>query len=128
MLRHLREFGFGRRTMGELIEAEAAEMVTAFRKKVGTEVAMHDAFGVYILNTLWSMMAGIRYTDDDMELKKLQSLLTELFANIDMVGCLFSQFPMLRFIAPEMSGYKQFIYIHQRVWEFLKVKSILLWT
>ena len=84
---------------------------------------MQDAFGVYVLNTLWSMMAGIRYSHTDNELKKLQGLLTELFANIDMVGCLFSQFPVLRFLAPEMSGYKQFIYIHQKLWEFLKVTS-----
>jgi hypothetical protein len=82
---------------------------------------MHSAFGVYVLNTLWSMMAGIRFRHSDLELKNLQGLLTELFANIDMVGCLFSQFPMLRFLAPELSGYKQFINIHQRVWKFLKV-------
>jgi hypothetical protein len=86
-------------------------------------IAMHNAFGVYIINTLWSMMAGIRFSHSDLELKKLQSLLTELFSSIDMVGCLFSQFPMLRFLAPELSGYKQFIYIHQRVWEYLKVSS-----
>ncbi|XP_047115409.1 probable cytochrome P450 303a1 [Schistocerca piceifrons] len=127
VLRHLREFGFGRRTMAELVEAEAGELVAAMRSRVGTQetgavVAMHDVFGVYVLNTLWSMLAGIRYSADDLELKRLQGLLTELFANIDMVGCLFSQFPMLRFIAPELSGYKQFIYIHQKVWEFLKAE------
>lgn len=47
--------------------------------------------------------------------------MTELFANIDMVGTLFSQFPFLRHIAPERSGYKQFISIHERLWRFLKV-------
>nr|CAD7198873.1 unnamed protein product [Timema douglasi] len=126
VLRHLREFGFGRRTMGELIEAEAGQMVRMFREKLrdspgpGAVVSMHDVFGVYVLNTLWSMMAGIRYSPDDLELKKLQDLLTELFAKIDMVGCLFSHFPVLRFIAPELSGYKQFLYIHQKLWVFLK--------
>jgi hypothetical protein len=84
-------------------------------------MSMHNAFGVYVLNTLWSIMAGIRFSHSDLELKKLQGLLTELFANIDMVGCLFSQFPVLRFLAPELSGYKQFLYIHQRVWNYLKV-------
>nr|CAD7426505.1 unnamed protein product [Timema monikensis] len=128
VLRHLREFGFGRRTMGELIEAEAGQMVRMFREKLrdspgpGAVVSMHDVFGVYVLNTLWSMMAGIRYSPDDLELKKLQDLLTELFAKIDMVGCLFSHFPVLRFLAPELSGYKQFLYIHQKLWVFLKVE------
>jgi hypothetical protein len=86
-------------------------------------MSMHDAFGVYVLNTLWSIMAGIRFSHSDLELKKLQGLLSELFANIDMVGCPFSQFPVLRFLAPELSGYKQFLYIHQRVWNYLKVNS-----
>jgi uncharacterized protein YpbB len=85
---------------------------------------MHNAFSVYILNTLWSILAGIRFSHSDTELKKLQGLLTELFANIDMVGCLFSQFPMLRFLAPKLSGYQQFMYTHQKVWTYLKVSPI----
>lgn len=84
-------------------------------------IEMADAFGVNVLNTLWMMMASIRYSYEDQELKRLQNLLTELFANIDMVGTLFSQFPILRHVAPEASGYKQFINIHQKVWTFLKV-------
>ncbi|XP_067003245.1 probable cytochrome P450 303a1 [Anabrus simplex] len=125
VLRHLRDLGFGRRTMSQLIEEESAELLASFREKVmaspgGAVVPMNDTFGVAVLNTLWLMLAGIRYSPDDIELKKLQNLLTDLFANIDMSGCLFSHFPLLRFIAPELSGYKQFMTIHQKVWHFLK--------
>lgn len=130
VLRHLREFGFGRRTMAQLVEDEAVELVNVFIKKFkdkeeneGIIIQMNDAFGVSVLNTLWSMLAGIRYSHEDKELKTLQNLLTELFASIDMVGALFSQFPILQFIAPEVSGYKQFIHIHQEIWHFLKVCS-----
>ncbi|KDR10510.1 probable cytochrome P450 303a1 isoform X2 [Zootermopsis nevadensis] len=128
VLRHLKEFGFGRHTMAELVEEEAGQLVQAFQQKLqgsqnaGVVMPMHNAFGVYVLNTLWSMMAGIRFSHSDLELKMLQGLLTELFANIDMVGCLFSQFPMLRFLAPELSGYNRFINIHQRVWKYLKAE------
>ncbi|XP_063239979.1 methyl farnesoate epoxidase [Bacillus rossius redtenbacheri] len=122
VLRHLREFGFGRRTMAQMVEEEAAHMVAALRARAGSVLPMHDAFGVYVLNTLWSMMAGVRYSADDTELKKLQGLLSELFANIDMVGSLFSQFPLLRFLAPELSGYKQFLFIHHKLWKFLKAE------
>ncbi|KAK6627540.1 hypothetical protein RUM44_010018 [Polyplax serrata] len=123
VLRHLREFGFGRRTMSGLVEDEASELVKYFKARVaeGNNILpMRDAFGVYVLNTLWSMLAGIRYSPEDLELKKLQNLLTELFANIDMVGCAFSQFPILRYVAPEASGYNQFVQIHRKVWTFLK--------
>ncbi|BET00075.1 cytochrome P450 [Nesidiocoris tenuis] len=127
VLRHLRDFGFGRRTMAELVEHEAEHLVEYFKQKVnaqegGAIIEMADAFGVNVLNTLWMMMASIRYSYEDQELKKLQNLLTELFANIDMVGTLFSQFPFLRHVAPEASGYKQFINIHQKVWHFLKAE------
>lgn len=127
VLRHLREFGFGKRTMAELVQEEAVQLVEVFKEKIarskngkGEIFGMRDAFSVGVLNTLWSMMASKRYEADDKELKDLQALLTELFANIDMVGALFSQFPFLRYIAPEASGYKSFVKIHQRVWTFLK--------
>ena len=127
VLRHLREFGFGRRTMAELVEAESEQLVTGFKNKlIGSEdtgkvLEMSDAFSVNVLNTLWMMMASIRYSPEDKELKKLQNLLTELFASIDMTGALFSQFPFLIHVAPKLSGYKDFLSIHQRVWSFLGV-------
>lgn len=50
--------------MSGLVEDEASEMVKFFRKKLQSKdhiIPMRDAFGVYVLNTLWSMLAGIRY-------------------------------------------------------------------
>lgn len=115
--------------MAELVQEEAVQLVEDFKEKIaksqngnGEVFEMRDAFSVGVLNTLWSMMASKRYNADDIELKNLQALLTELFANIDMVGALFSQFPVLRFIAPEASGYKSFVNIHQQVWKFLKAE------
>lgn len=129
VLRHLREFGFGKRTMAELVQEEAVQLVEDFKEKImnskdgkGEIMEMRDAFSVGVLNTLWSMMASKRYNAEDKELKDLQALLTELFANIDMVGALFSQFPFLRYIAPEASGYTTFVNIHQQVWKFLRAE------
>lgn len=36
-----------------------------------------------------------------------------------MIGAPFSHFPILRFIAPEISGYNKFVKIHQELWTFL---------
>jgi hypothetical protein len=39
VLRHLKEFGFGRRTMAELVEEEARQLVQAFQKRLeGSQV------------------------------------------------------------------------------------------
>lgn len=125
LVRHLKEFGFARRGMVDMIQNEAEHLFDDFRSIVvaanggPAAVKMQDAFGPYILNTLWTMMAGIRYSRDNLQLKHLQKMLHTLFLNIDMSGCLFSHFPLLRFIAPNISGYKQFVDIHDMMHSFL---------
>lgn len=131
LVRHLKEFGFARRGMVEMIQSEAehlyedfCEMVDVADKdsgggSVGALVTMQDAFGRYILNTLWTMMAGIRYGKRNVQLLELQRMLHKLFTNIDMMGCLFSHFPLLRFVAPVYSGYKEFVEIHETMHAFL---------
>ncbi|KOC61548.1 putative cytochrome P450 303a1 [Habropoda laboriosa] len=120
VLKHLRDFGFGRKSMAMIIEEEAVWLVEHFKKLIGMVIPMDDAFGVTVLNTLWRMMAGKRFNLDDKELTYFQRILTKLLREIDMIGAPFGHFPILRFIAPEMSGYKSFLEIHQQLWKFLK--------
>uniref|UniRef100_A0A182YQN3 Uncharacterized protein n=1 Tax=Anopheles stephensi TaxID=30069 RepID=A0A182YQN3_ANOST len=124
IVRHLKEFGFARKGMTEIIQNEAAQIRKDFEDLVaqgnGTAtVQMQGAFSVYVLNTLWLMMAGVRYSKDNSDLRYLQSLLHELFTNIDMMGALFSHFPYLRFVAPRLSGYQQFVEIHECMHKFI---------
>ncbi|XP_017755180.1 PREDICTED: methyl farnesoate epoxidase [Eufriesea mexicana] len=192
VLKHLREFGFGRRSMATIIEEEGRSLVEHFKKLInekhnnqinesktcynnndhnngkiyklikkdkpnelesidkytkskkqikasdlyinadeymevkmaqpspGVVISMHDAFGVTVLNALWRMMAGKRFNIDDKELTYFQRILTRLLKEIDMIGAPFGHFPLLKFIAPEMSGYKSFLETHQQLWKFLK--------
>lgn len=126
LLRHLKEFGFGRQGMGEIAVTEALHMVKDVMDIIDSNnnragvVQMHNFFNTYILNTLWTMMAGLRYKASDPQMKILQGLLFDLFAAVDMVGTVFSHFPLLSVIAPTMSGYKDFIRTHKRIWKFLR--------
>ncbi|XP_076622110.1 putative cytochrome P450 303a1 [Colletes latitarsis] len=97
-----------------------AEVRKMIESSNGIVIPMNNAFGVTVLNTLWRMMAGKRYNIDDEELNYLQWILTKLLKEIDMIGAPFGHFPILRFIAPEMSGYKSFLETHQQLWKFLK--------
>ncbi|KAK0176822.1 hypothetical protein PV328_000926 [Microctonus aethiopoides] len=158
ILRHLRDFGFGKNNMAAMIEEEAiqnikkksienwdsisnilkpenstkcmkiedmymkAEDYAEVRKVAQSTqmiVQMDEVFGVPILNTLWRMMAGKRFNQDDKKLNHLQKILTTLLIDLDMIGCLFGHFPILRFIAPETSGYKKFMETHRELWAFL---------
>lgn len=131
VLRHLKDFGFGRHTMASLVEEEAADIVNTFESiinkngKNGEEIEMSHAFSVNVLNTLWMMMAGKRFTPQEQRLKELQFLLTDLLSSTDMVGALFSQFPVLQYLAPELSGYNKFLNLHKQLWAFLKVSLTL---
>ncbi|XP_044732290.1 probable cytochrome P450 303a1 [Chrysoperla carnea] len=125
-LRQLHEFGYGSRNMSSLVEDECAQLMKDVKEKLAESnknqavLQMDTFFGVYVLNTLWTMMASIRYNADDKELGLLQNLLNDLFENIDMVGSLFSQFPILQYVAPESSGYNFFIEIHKNIWKFIR--------
>ncbi|KAM3955653.1 putative cytochrome P450 303a1 [Aphomia sociella] len=124
LLKHLKEFGFGKRGMGDIACFEGSHMVEDVQNAIGTGkgavIQMHNFFNTYILNTLWTMMAGIRYNPTEPEMRVLQDLLFELFATVDMVGATFSHFPILSVIVPNISGYRGFIKTHKKIWAFLR--------
>lgn len=126
LIKHLKEFGFGRKGMGHIAQSEATHMVKDVIAMAGIDdnnsvpLQMHNFFNTYVLNTLWTMMAGLRYEAFDPQMILLQAMLFDLFKAIDMVGTLFSHFPILSIIAPTTSGYKDFMRIHKRIWLFLR--------
>jgi cytochrome P450 len=114
--------------MHDICEKEAEFCLNDFRKLIANSggkcalVSMPNILSLYIINPLWQFMSGIRYDADNDELKLLQKLLTELFKSIDMMGCLFSHFPALQYIAPEASGYKSFIKCHNNIHRFMRME------
>lgn len=61
----LRQMGLGRSSMIEHIEREAADMLTHFRKISnggGAIIEMQHAFDIPVLNILWALVAGYRYS------------------------------------------------------------------
>jgi cytochrome P450 len=122
----LKEFGYARKGMREICENEAEFCLNDIKRLVAEQGGKHatvvlpNFFSVYILNTLWLMMAGIRYDSDNGDLKLLQELLTDLFASIDMMGALFSHFPFLIKVAPEASGYNNFVSCHNKIHAFVR--------
>lgn len=101
------------------VKAEDYAEVRKIAQSTEMIIQMDEVFGVPILNTLWRMMAGKRFNQDDKQLKHLQRILTILLDEVDMIGCLFGHFPILRFIAPVASGYKKFMETHKELWAFL---------
>ena len=76
-LRHLRDFGFGKNTGEELITNEMKEFIQRLDKNVGKPVSVKRSFNLAILNTLWMIMSGVRYEQDDPRLWSVLKLLDE---------------------------------------------------
>jgi cytochrome P450 len=125
----MKDFGYGRKGMREICEAEIAHCVEDMNRIIDRSgrggsvvIKLKNHFNVYVSNTLWQLMAGKRYDIDDPDMLTMQRILSELFASIDMKGATFSHFPLLRFIAPKMSGYKFFIDAHYNFHNFVGVE------
>ena len=67
-LRHLRDFGFGKTTGEELITNEMKEFIQGLEKQIGKPFSVNRSFGVAVLNTLWMILSGVRYEQDDPRL------------------------------------------------------------
>nr|XP_023019296.1 probable cytochrome P450 303a1 [Leptinotarsa decemlineata] len=122
-VKQLREFGFGTKNMSTLVEEEAQELVEyifrTIRNNDSTLFNIQSLLTVHILNSLWKMLAGVRYSAEDGKMRELQDILSELFRSLSMVGTTFSHLPILRYLAPERSGYNLYVNSHNRIWEFL---------
>lgn len=122
-IQHLKKFGLGRKEMEEQIQEETRDLIRVIRSelKEENEIYMNTLFDTSVLNVLWAMMAGERFQLDDERLKKLLEIMHDAFRITDISGGMLNQLPLLRFIAPNATGYNKLMEILTRMWEFLEV-------
>lgn len=77
---------------------------------------------VSALNTIWTLLAGERFSINDKKLSKLLRLVNAGFRLIDMTGGTLNKMPFLRFVAPSWSGYNCLKEIVDEIMEFLQVR------
>ena len=84
--KYLRAFGFGQPTMQEDLLCEAKALVNNLgcKGKNGKPVTMHTAFDVAVLNALWTMLGGFRFSYDDPDLLRVQDVVHDAFRCISL--------------------------------------------
>ena len=81
-IRTLRDFGFGKqKSMEETLQDEIEDLIQSLSAQLSSGnniVNMKQYFTISVLNILWSMMAGYRFSRDDVKLHNLLHLLDRL--------------------------------------------------
>uniref|UniRef100_A0A1B0C9Q4 Protein tweety homolog n=2 Tax=Lutzomyia longipalpis TaxID=7200 RepID=A0A1B0C9Q4_LUTLO len=107
-MKRLKSLGFGCAAMQEMIENELVK----FKEVVDREMAVEGCLwpgkflATFVMNVLWKLVAGNEEIDGHSIMsKELFRLLDERSKAFDFSGGLLSDFPWLRFILPEYSGF-----------------------
>ncbi|KAG0723924.1 Cytochrome P450 2J6 [Chionoecetes opilio] len=74
-LRTLRDLGFGRNTMEPIMQEELDELLQLFTRRQGEKVDVGLLFNRSIVNVIWAITIGKRYSYDD---KKLEALVEKV--------------------------------------------------
>ena len=105
-MKHLRNFGFGKKDLEVVIEREAASLVEHILANSGGEMEMEMfTFAVPVLNVLWDMVAGHAFKREDKELKRILDLMNYVF--VSKVFAIAMVAPWIRFIFPSLTGYNK---------------------
>jgi len=81
-LRTLRDFGFGKSSMEEMIKEEVELFTEEIRKSKGEPFDFINKFNLPILNALWNVTVGQRFDYDDPKLMSIIERLTNWFKRV----------------------------------------------
>jgi methyl farnesoate epoxidase/farnesoate epoxidase len=126
-IRHLRDFGFGKQArMESIIHEELNELMSRVRQQMADGqqcvLHMHTFFNLSVLNVLWTLMAGVRYSHDDETLQTLIQKTESLFKSQKVIKLSLAIFPFLRKLFPGFTGETEQIAIYHSLQDFFRVQ------
>jgi len=130
-IRHLRDFGFGKQAkMESIIHEELNELMSRLRQNMADGrqcvIYMHSFFNLSVLNVLWTMMAGVRYSHDDPILGTLIEKTNDLFQSQKIVSISSAIFPFMRKYFPNYTGETGQVEFYKGLQIFFKVYFLII--
>ncbi|EDW19227.1 probable cytochrome P450 305a1 [Drosophila mojavensis] len=105
-MKQMRHVGYGRSQMEQQIEHEAEELMQQLARTEAAPIEPVNWLAQSVLNVLWCLIAGERISrNEDGTLRRLLELMNRRSKLFDICGGLLTQFPWLRHVAPNYTGY-----------------------
>ncbi|CAG7836749.1 unnamed protein product [Allacma fusca] len=118
-LRHLRDFGFGKQYMEDLIMDEVKDMIDDLKKQEGQSVMMNEKFALAVINSLWMIVAGKKFKHDDEEKIQILYDIDRMFATLSITSIIFLMEPWLLKVLPGPLGFTKTLALRDRLHEML---------
>merc|ERR1711936_1101296 len=89
-LRTLRDLGFGRRTIEEIVNKEIDEIINKLGSSLGQDYLLGSDFNIPVVNVLWQLVAGYRFEEGDRRGRQVISNIEKIFRSFAFL----STFPL----------------------------------
>jgi len=120
-LRTLRDFGFGKIGMEEIISEEVEMFFEEIKKTMGEPFDFMNKFNLPILNALWRVLVGQRFEYDDPTFRSLIDKITSWFKRAADPSTVFIHaFPWVAKIYPKFMERDKTIAINHEIMEMMK--------
>ena len=99
LLRHLRDFGFGKTSMEDTLLDEVQKLCNEYSKVEGTPMCLDNTMNLSVINSLWSILTGEKLPIMDPKLVKIVSDFNASLSNIKNINNIMlplSPRPMIR--------------------------------
>ncbi|XP_037792868.1 cytochrome P450 2L1-like [Penaeus monodon] len=106
-LRHLRDFGLGRRSLERVIRPEVASFLKDLEGRAGRPTEVNWNLNVAVLNVIWRLVADRRFDINDPEIIRFEKMIR---VNLDIIkgaAVLLDIFPWLLYLAPKPCLYQE---------------------
>ena len=118
-LKTLKDFGFGKQSLESAINTEIDELIEIFKTHQGDDYLLQNDFNIPIINILWKMIAGYRFTQREEHAEGLRAV--KSVSDIFSTGIRTNLFPLaLCKVFPNFTNYKKRVEIADLQMKFLK--------
>lgn len=118
-MKQMRLIGYGKTPMEDHIIQEAGDMIDYIEQLKASPVRPASFLAISVLNVLWFLTTGQHLKRTDERLNTLFSLLGRRSKAFDICGGVLTQFPWLRHIAPDRTGYNLVLQLNKELSGFI---------